>query len=59
MLNFKSVIKTIITLGHLTFILLRTTFGGTLLCSNLGLLADPMPNIMNEYLHTNHLQELH
>ena len=58
-LKFSSALRMIITLGSLVFISLRSTFGGKSLCSNFSLIAEPMANLMNEVLNTNHLQALH
>ena len=57
-LKLKATLQTIITLGTLAFIFLRSTFGGKSSCSNFSLLAEPMANVMNEALYTNHLQAL-
>ena len=59
MLNFKLALKMIITLGYISFISLRITFGGNSSYSNFRLLVEPMTDIMNKSLHKNRLLALY
>ena len=58
-LNFKSAIKTIITLSNIVYISLRSTFGRTSSYYKFGVLAEPIANIMNKALYSNRLQALY
>ena len=58
MLYFELVIKTIITLGAITYISIYLTFGRTSSCANFGLLAEPMADVMNKSLYKDYLQDL-
>jgi len=58
-LKFSSALRTITILGSLAFISLYSTFGDKSSCSNFSLIAEPMADLMNEVLNTNHLQALH
>jgi len=58
-LNFSSTLKTIVTLGSLAYISIRSTFGGKSSCSIFSLLAELMYDLMNKIFNTNRLSALH
>ena len=58
-LNFKSVVKRIITLGALIFISIRFTFGRKSSHSNFSLITKPMVDIINKAFKVRQLQGLH
>ena len=55
MLILLSALKNIVALGSLAFISLRSTFEGKHSYSNFSLLVEPLAEIMNESLTTDHL----
>ena len=58
MLSLNSATKIIITLGLMAYLSLHLTFSSKSSCSNFSLLAEPMADLMNKALNTNHLQAL-